>query len=77
MPLTRIGDFAVSRIADFEGPSFDPVEFFPDWDVEVLREHAELLGPRGAVIESSPEAGQAESVGRPNTATASSEKPVT
>ena len=46
MPLTRIGNFAVSRIADFEGPSFDPVEFFPDWDVEVLREHAELLGPR-------------------------------
>jgi glyoxylase-like metal-dependent hydrolase (beta-lactamase superfamily II) len=44
--LTRIGAFEVSRIADFEGPSFDPVEFFPDFDPAVVRDNAELLGPR-------------------------------
>ena len=37
MPLTRIGDFAVSRIADYEGPFFDPAEFFPDLDPQVVR----------------------------------------
>ena len=46
MQPTRIGDFAVSRIADFEGPSFDPREFFPDFDPEVVRVNADIIGPR-------------------------------
>ncbi|HTZ36828.1 MAG TPA: MBL fold metallo-hydrolase [Stellaceae bacterium] len=46
MQPLRIGDFAVDRIADFEGPSFDPYEFFPDYDPEVARANPELIGPR-------------------------------
>src|SRR5580704_564970 len=46
MQPTRIGDFAVSRISDFEGPSFDPHEFFPDFDPEVVRVNADIIGPR-------------------------------
>jgi glyoxylase-like metal-dependent hydrolase (beta-lactamase superfamily II) len=46
MQPTRIGDFAVHRIADFSGPSFDPHEFFPDFDPEVVRANADILGPR-------------------------------
>ncbi len=45
MKALRIGDFEVHRLADFAGPSFPPAEFFPDFDPEVLRENAELLGP--------------------------------
>jgi glyoxylase-like metal-dependent hydrolase (beta-lactamase superfamily II) len=46
MQPIRIGDFAISRIADFSGPAFDPAEFFPDFDPEVVRANADLLGPR-------------------------------
>ncbi len=46
MQPIRIGNFEVSRVADFEGPSFDPCEFFPDFDPEVVRANADLLGPR-------------------------------
>jgi glyoxylase-like metal-dependent hydrolase (beta-lactamase superfamily II) len=46
MQVTRIGAFEVRRIVEFEGPSFDPVEFFPDFDPAVVRDNAELLGPR-------------------------------
>ena len=46
MTPLRIGQFAVNRIADFEGPSFAPADFFPDFDPEFVRAHAELLGPR-------------------------------
>src|SRR5229473_5308772 len=46
MQPTRIGHFEVSRIADFEGPAFDPAEFFPDFDPEIVCANAELLGPR-------------------------------
>ena len=35
MQPIRIGEFAVNRIADFEGPAFAPAEFFPDFDPEV------------------------------------------
>jgi glyoxylase-like metal-dependent hydrolase (beta-lactamase superfamily II) len=42
----RIGNFEVARIADFEGPAFDPTEFFPDFDPEIVRANAALLGPR-------------------------------
>ena len=46
MQPTRIGNFEVSRIADYEGPFFAPGEFFPDFDPAVVEEHAALLGPR-------------------------------
>jgi glyoxylase-like metal-dependent hydrolase (beta-lactamase superfamily II) len=46
MQARRIGEFEISRIADFAGPSFDPAEFFPDFDPQVVRDNAELLGPQ-------------------------------
>ena len=46
MQSTRIGDFEVHRVAEFEGPFFPPSEFFPDFEPEVMRENADLLGPR-------------------------------
>ena len=39
MQSTRIGEFEVHRIAEFEGPFFPPAEFFPDFDPEVMRAH--------------------------------------
>ena len=36
MQPIRIGSFEISRVADFEGPAFDPVEFFPDFDPEIV-----------------------------------------
>ena len=45
MQPTRIGSFEIARIADYEGPFFDPPEFFPDFDPAVVEEHADLLGP--------------------------------
>jgi hypothetical protein len=46
MESTRIDDFEVHRVAEFEGPFVTPAEFFPDFDPEVVRADAELLGPR-------------------------------
>src|SRR5438445_11453133 len=46
MQSTRIGDFEVCRVAEFEGPFLTPAEFFPDFDPEVVRANAEILGPR-------------------------------
>jgi hypothetical protein len=46
MESTRIDDFEVHRVAEFEGPFVTPAEFFPDFDPEVVRANAELLGPR-------------------------------
>src|SRR5215468_8641921 len=46
MPPIRIGDFAIDRIADFEGPAFGPADFFPDFDPEVVHANADLIGPR-------------------------------
>jgi glyoxylase-like metal-dependent hydrolase (beta-lactamase superfamily II) len=46
MQSTRIGEFEVHRVAEFEGPFFPPAEFFPDFDPEVVRANADLLGPR-------------------------------
>ncbi len=46
MPPIRIGNFEINRIADFEGPAFEPAEFFPDFDIEVVKANADLLGPR-------------------------------
>ena len=46
MQPIRLGSFEIGRIADFSGPAFEPAEFFPDFDPEVVRANAELLGPR-------------------------------
>jgi len=46
MQTTRIGGFEVHRITEYEGPFFPPAEFFPDFDPEVVRANADLLGPR-------------------------------
>ena len=46
MHATRIGDFEVQRISEFEGPFIAPEVFFPAFDPEVLRENPEMAGPR-------------------------------
>jgi glyoxylase-like metal-dependent hydrolase (beta-lactamase superfamily II) len=46
MQPTRIGSLEINRIADYQGPFFDPPDFFPDFDPAVVAEHAALLGPR-------------------------------
>jgi len=46
MQSMHIGDFEVHRVAEFEGPFFPPSEFFPDFDPEVVRANADLLGPQ-------------------------------
>jgi glyoxylase-like metal-dependent hydrolase (beta-lactamase superfamily II) len=46
MQATRIGGFEVHRVAEYEGPFLAPHEFFPDFDPEVLRDNADLLGPQ-------------------------------
>jgi glyoxylase-like metal-dependent hydrolase (beta-lactamase superfamily II) len=46
MQPARIGEFGVTRIVEYEGPFFPAAEFFPDFDPEVVRAHADLLGPQ-------------------------------
>jgi glyoxylase-like metal-dependent hydrolase (beta-lactamase superfamily II) len=46
MQLTRIGEFEVRRIVEFEGPFISPEDFFPDFNPEVLRANPDLTGPR-------------------------------
>ena len=46
MQATRIGDFAVHRICEFEGPFIAPEIFFPDFDPVVLRANPDMSGPR-------------------------------
>ena len=46
MQVTRIGDFEVRRIAEYEGPFIGPEDFFPDFDPEVLRSNPDMTGPR-------------------------------
>jgi glyoxylase-like metal-dependent hydrolase (beta-lactamase superfamily II) len=46
MQPIRIGQFEVNRIADYQGPFFDPEAFFPDFDPAVVAENTALLGPR-------------------------------
>jgi glyoxylase-like metal-dependent hydrolase (beta-lactamase superfamily II) len=46
MPTTRIGDFEVHRISEFEGPFIAPEVFFPEYDPEVLRANPDMAGPR-------------------------------
>ncbi len=46
MQATRIGDFEVHRISEFEGPFIAPEVFFPEYDPEVLRANPDMAGPR-------------------------------
>ena len=46
MQVTRIGDFEVRRITEYEGPFIAPGDFFPDFDAEVLRANPDMTGPR-------------------------------
>ena len=48
MQPIRIGNFEINRIADYEGPFFAPSDFFPDFDPEVVEEHAGSAGPAPA-----------------------------
>ncbi len=45
MHTTRIGDFEVQRITEFEGPFIAPEVFFPDFDPGVLRGNPDMTGP--------------------------------
>jgi len=44
--VTRIGDFEVRRITEFEGPFIAPEVFFPDFDPEALKANPDMTGPR-------------------------------
>jgi glyoxylase-like metal-dependent hydrolase (beta-lactamase superfamily II) len=46
MQVTRIGDFEVQRITEYEGPFIGPQDFFPDFNAEALRANPDLTGPR-------------------------------
>lgn len=46
MQITRIGDFEIHRISEFEGPFIAPDVFFPDFDSELLRANPDMAGPR-------------------------------
>ena len=46
MQVTRIGDFEVHRITEFEGPFIAPEVFFPDYDPALLAAHPDMTGPR-------------------------------
>jgi glyoxylase-like metal-dependent hydrolase (beta-lactamase superfamily II) len=46
MQSTRVGDFDVQRITEFEGPFVAPETFFPDYDPAVLRENPDMADPR-------------------------------
>ena len=46
MQATRIGDFEVHRISEFEGPFIAPEVFFPEYDPEVLRANPDMAGPQ-------------------------------
>ena len=46
MQATRIGEFEVHRLTEFEGPFIAPEVFFPAYDPEVLRAHPDMAGPR-------------------------------
>jgi glyoxylase-like metal-dependent hydrolase (beta-lactamase superfamily II) len=46
MKSTRIGDFEVHKIAEYEGPFISPETFFPDFDPEAVRANPDHLGAR-------------------------------
>ncbi len=45
MSSTRIGDFEIHRITEFEGAFIAPEAFFPDFDAKVLEENPDMKGP--------------------------------
>jgi glyoxylase-like metal-dependent hydrolase (beta-lactamase superfamily II) len=45
MQTTRIGDFEVHRISEFEGPFIAPETFFPAYDAAILRANPDMQGP--------------------------------
>jgi glyoxylase-like metal-dependent hydrolase (beta-lactamase superfamily II) len=45
MQATRIGDFEVHRVTEFEGPFIAPETFFPNFDAEVLKERPDMALP--------------------------------
>jgi glyoxylase-like metal-dependent hydrolase (beta-lactamase superfamily II) len=45
MQATRIGDFEVHRISEFEGPFIAPEVFFPDYDPALLHANPHMTGP--------------------------------
>lgn len=45
MQATRIGDFEVHRVTEFEGPFIAPETFFPDFDAEVLESRPDMAQP--------------------------------
>ncbi len=45
MTMTRIGDFEVHRISEFEGPFITPEIFFPEYDPDVLKANPDMQGP--------------------------------
>ena len=46
MQVTRIGDFEVHRITEFEGPFIAPEVFFPDYDPALVAANPDMGGPR-------------------------------
>jgi glyoxylase-like metal-dependent hydrolase (beta-lactamase superfamily II) len=46
MAATRIGDFTVERITEYEGPFIGPATFFPDYDPGVLEANPDMKHPR-------------------------------
>jgi len=46
MQATRIGEFEVHRITEFEGPFIAPEAFFPDYDQAVLKANPDMAGPQ-------------------------------
>ena len=46
MQTTRVGDFEVLCVTEFEGPFIAPEVFFPDFDPEVVRANPDMTGPR-------------------------------
>jgi glyoxylase-like metal-dependent hydrolase (beta-lactamase superfamily II) len=45
MSSTRIGDFEIHRITEFEGAFIAPEAFFPDFDAKMLDENPDMKGP--------------------------------
>ena len=46
MQATRIGEFEVHSLVEFEGPFIAPETFFPDYDAKVLEERPDMAQPR-------------------------------
>ena len=46
MQSTRVGDFEVHKIAEYEGPFISPETFFPDFAPEAVRANPDHLGSR-------------------------------